>query len=102
CDSGFVPGTLCEDGDPLDVWVMTDGPTAPGVLFRVRLLGILLARQQEHRAKAVRNDRLIGVAESSARHTDVKTLSDLGDGFLAQLDLFFAHYNQFRGKRFQP
>src|SRR5581483_11840989 len=40
-DYGFVPGTLAEDGDPLDVLVLVDEPSYPGVLIAVRPLGVL-------------------------------------------------------------
>src|SRR5579859_4867274 len=40
-DYGFIPGTLAEDGDPLDVLVLVDEASHPGVLIMVRPLGML-------------------------------------------------------------
>jgi len=39
-DYGFVPDTLAEDGDPLDVLVMLEDPTFPGCWVRVRAIGV--------------------------------------------------------------
>src|SRR5436190_11771989 len=46
-DFGFIPGTRGEDGDPLDVLVLTDEPSFPGCLARVRLIGVIEAEQTE-------------------------------------------------------
>ena len=50
-DFGFIPKTLGQDGDPLDVLVIMDEPVYPGCLIRTRLLGVLEARQEERREK---------------------------------------------------
>src|SRR4051794_25296090 len=46
-DFGFVPSTLAEDGDPLDVLVLMDAPAVPGCTLKVRALGAIEARQKE-------------------------------------------------------
>ena len=46
-DFGFIPKTLGEDGDPLDVLVITDEPAYPGCMVHARLLGVLEARQED-------------------------------------------------------
>src|ERR671932_1198574 len=46
-DFGFVPATLAEDGDPLDVLVLMDEPAFPGCLIPSRLLGAIEAEQTE-------------------------------------------------------
>src|SRR5271166_3547821 len=45
-DYGFVPGTLAEDGDPLDAMVLLSDPTFPGCLVRVRVLGVFWMRDE--------------------------------------------------------
>src|SRR3954454_21727082 len=60
-DFGFVPSTLAEDGDPLDVLVLMDGPAFTGCIVQCRPLGVIEAEQTED-GKKVRNDRLIAVA----------------------------------------
>src|SRR3569623_1676893 len=55
---GFIPSTLGDDGDPLDVLVLMGSPTFPGCLVRARLLGVIEATQTEKNGKKERNDRL--------------------------------------------
>ena len=55
-DFGFVPSTKAEDGDPLDVLVLTDEALFPGCLVECSLIGILKAEQKEER-HTNRNDR---------------------------------------------
>src|SRR5262252_2683329 len=60
-DFGFIPSTLGEDGDPLDILVLMDAPAHAGCLIEVRLIGIISAEQTQHGKKET-NDRLLGVA----------------------------------------
>src|SRR5947209_19831121 len=46
-DFGLIPGTKAEDGDPLDVLVLTDAPTFPGCEVEVRVIGVIKANQKE-------------------------------------------------------
>jgi len=66
-DFGFIPSTLGEDGDPLDVMVLMDAPAHVGCLIEIRLIGIIEANQTED-GETERNDRLIGVAVHSYDH----------------------------------
>ena len=61
-DFGFIPGTLAEDGDPLDLLVLGEEATFTGCAVTVRLLGVIEALQTEY-GKTIRNDRLIGTPE---------------------------------------
>src|ERR1041384_7278588 len=63
-DFGFVPSTLGDDGDPLDVLVLMDEPAHVGCLVDIRLIGVIEAEQIED-GTATQNDRLIGVATHS-------------------------------------
>jgi len=101
-DFGFVPGTMGEDGDPLDVLVLMDAPTFPGCWVPSRLLGVIEARQKERRGKTERNDRLLGVASGSQRYRGVHHIDDLGARLLSEIEHFFVQYNQMRGKEFDP
>ena len=105
-DFGFVPGTLGEDGDPLDVLVVMDEPTAPGVVVPCRLLGVIEASQRPihdtRSPRGQRNDRLIAVADKSHRHGDCRALRDLGDRVLDEMERFFVFYNEQKGVRFTP
>ena len=54
---GFIPSTLAEDGDPLDVMVLLDQPTTVGCLLTARVIGVIEARQTEVDGTRFRNDR---------------------------------------------
>ena len=64
---GFIPSTLGEDGDPLDLLILMDSATFVGCLVKVRLIGVIEAKQTDKNDKYVRNDRIIGVATESRR-----------------------------------
>jgi inorganic pyrophosphatase len=101
-DFGFIPSTLGEDGDPLDILVLMDEPAFPGCLVPSRLVGGIEAEQTERDGETVRNDRLIAVAAKSYTHRDVCSLDDLNANLIGEIEHFFASYNEIRGKRFQP
>ncbi len=98
---GFIPSTLADDGDPLDVLILMDAPTFVGCLVRARLVGVIEARQTEKGGESERNDRLIAVAKESRRHRDVTSLSDLPDALVSEIEHFFASYNEMKGKKFK-
>jgi inorganic pyrophosphatase len=100
-DFGYVPSTLGEDGDPLDVLVLMDEPAFVGCHLQVRLIGVVEAEQTE-KGKTERNDRLIAVAAESRDHQDVQTLEDVSDPILEEIEHFFISYNDIKGKEFKP
>ncbi len=100
-DFGFIPSTLGDDGDPLDVMVLMDEPAHVGCLLDVRIIGVIEAEQTDEKGKTLRNDRLIGVAVHSYAHEDVKTLSAVNKSLIDQVEEFFVSYNKSRGKKFR-
>ena len=100
-DFGFVPSTLGDDGDPLDVLVLMDDPAFVGCLVPARLLGLIEAEQTERNGNTMRNDRLIAVAEASITHCSLKSLGTLDENLVDQIEHFFVSYNQIKGKRFR-
>ena len=99
-DFGFIPSTLGEDGDPLDVLVLMDAPAHVGCLMDVRIIGIITAEQTEDGNRET-NDRLLGVAIHSYDHEDLEKIDDVSQTLLSQLEEFFISYNKQRGKRFK-
>jgi inorganic pyrophosphatase len=99
-DFGFVPSTLGEDGDPLDIMLLMDAPAHVGCLIDVRLIGIITAEQTED-GKTEANDRLLGVAIHSYDHQDLNNIADVNKSLLAQVEEFFVSYNKQRGKKFR-
>ena len=94
-DFGFVPDTKGEDGDPLDVLVLTDEPLFPGCLVDCVLVGVLELEQREN-GEAKRNDRLIAVAQASLLYCEIKDLSHLNPTVLKQIEAFFVNYQKVR------
>ena len=101
-DFGFLPGTLGEDGDPVDVLVLMDESAFPGCLIPSRLIGVIEADQTESDGETMRNDRLIAVAERCPLYGQAQSLDDVGRTLLDQIEHFFVSYNQMFGKQFAP
>jgi len=99
-DFGFIPSTLGEDGDPLDILVLMDAPAHVGCLIEIRLIGIIEAEQTED-GKTVSNDRLLGAAIHSYDHENLDSIKDVSKTLLEQLEEFFISYNKQRGKKFK-
>jgi len=99
---GFVPSTRGEDGDPLDILVLTDEPVAVGCVVPVRLVGVFEAEQTETGGRALRNDRLVGAVETPYNSPEVRSLDELGDERLGEVEHFFVAYNEAEGRHFRP
>jgi len=100
-DFGFVPSTLGEDGDPLDVLVLMDFPVVPGCILTVRPIGVIKAEQKDKGKKWARNDRLISVATHARIHDEAHSLKGLGPHLLKEISAFFVNYNHLHDKKFK-
>lgn len=98
-DFGFIPSTVAEDGDPLDILILMDEPAHVGCVLTVRLIGFIEAEQKED-GKTTENDRLIGVAVHSYAHGEIQSISQVNKSLLEQVEEFFISYNKSRGKKF--
>jgi len=86
---GYIPHTLADDGDAVDVLVVTPYPVAPGAVIRCRPVGVLEMTDEageDAKVIAVPHDKL------SALYTDVKEATDLPPLLLAQIKHFFENY----------
>lgn len=101
-DFGFIPSTLGEDGDPLDVLVLLDDPAFAGCVVPSRLVGVIEASQRERDGEVVRNDRLVAVAAKSRNHEDVRELEQVSESLVREIEYFFESYNRIKGKHFEP
>ena len=102
-DFGFVPSTLGQDGDPLDILVLMDTPVVPGCVIRARPIGVIEAKQKEKGADWIRNDRLIAVATHAQTYDDgIKSVDDLRPHLMDEIKEFFVTYNHLRGRKFKP
>lgn len=101
-DFGFIPSTLGQDGDPMDVLALMDESAFAGCLVPARLIGVIEAEQTERDGETTRNYRLIAVASNSHNHQDVQSIEQISDNLLDELEHFFVSYNQIKGKQFKP
>lgn len=99
-DFGFVPSTLAEDGDPLDVLVLMDEPAFAGCKLKCRLIGVIEGEQGDGK-KRERNDRLVAVESANHAWTKVRHVDDLGKKFLKELEEFFVSYHRLSGKEYR-
>jgi inorganic pyrophosphatase len=99
-DFGFIPSTLGDDGDPLDILVLMDAPAHVGCLIDVHIIGIIKAKQTED-GETETNNRLLGVAVHSYNHQDQSSIDDVNKSLLSQIEEFFVSYNKQRGKNFK-
>jgi inorganic pyrophosphatase len=99
-DFGMLPGTKGEDGDPLDIIVISESATFPGCLVECRIIGALKAEQTERDGDTVRNDRFIGIPQMSQMFANIQTLEQLPEGIVNQLEAFLKNYNEQAGKQF--
>ncbi len=97
---GFIPRTLADDGDPLDVLIFADEPVPVGCVVPARLIGVMEAEQTEG-GTSERNDRLVAVATESRDHEDLKSFKKIEDRFREELEHFFVAYHQMDGKEFR-
>jgi inorganic pyrophosphatase len=99
-DFGFVPSTLAEDGDPVDVLVLMDEPAFPGCVLSCRPVGVIEGEQKSKEGKH-RNDRILAIEKSAHSFSNVKTVEDLGKHFQRELQEFFVNYHKLDGSEFR-
>ena len=86
-DYGFVPGTLAEDGDPLDALVLLEEPTFPGCLISVRVIAVFWMRDEEGP-----DAKLLCVPAGDPRHDHLQELEDVPMHQIAEIWHFFEIY----------
>ena len=95
-DYGFVPQTLYDDGDALDVVLLTTHPLAPGILVKARPVAIM-----EMIDGGERDDKVIAVPVDDPRFDDVKDITDLNKHFIKETTHFFETYKKVQNKEVQ-
>jgi len=100
-DFGFVPGTKGEDGDPLDIIVISELASFPGCAIDCRIIGAIVAEQTERDGKSMRNDRFLGIPDVSQQFAEIGEAGALPGGILEQIENFFKNYNRQAGKKFK-
>ena len=96
-DYGFIPQTLAEDGDPLDIVVMVNEPTFSGCLIEARVIGLFRMRDRGQ------NDfKILGVPHRDPLFAEYQNLGDVPSHFLREVEHFFATYKQLEGAHVEP
>ena len=96
-DFGFIPGTQGDDGDPLDVLVISEFQTFPGCIMDCRLVGCIEAEQFQEGAK-LRNDRFLAVPEQSRVFENAISIEDIPSTLIIEIESFFINYMHGQGK----
>jgi inorganic pyrophosphatase len=98
-DWGFIPATRAEDGDPLDVMVIHDAATYPGLVLTCKIIGVLQVEQHKKRKKARRNDRVFAVPRGSHAEKDLSDVRDLTSAKREELEKFFIATDELEDKQ---
>jgi len=89
CNYGYVPQTLADDGDPVDVLVITPYPLLAGSVIRARPVGLLKMTDEKGEDNKI---LAVPIAKLCAHYDEVKTYEDLPASHLAAINHFFEHY----------
>jgi len=91
-DYGFIPRTLADDDDPLDVLVMVTVPTFPGCLIAVRPIGVFEMRDEKGL-----DEKVLAVPLKDPLYDGYHDLDDVAPHFLREVEHFFAIYKELEG-----
>ena len=92
-DYGFIPQTLWDDGDAVDVVLLTTYPLLPGILVRARPVAIMSMVDSGDA-----DDKIIAVPVDDPRWNDVEDLSDLNAHTLLEIEHFYSTYKKLQNK----
>lgn len=91
---GFIPQTLGEDHDPLDIVVLTQVSVVPRCMIPSRVIGVM---RMIDRGEA--DDKIIAVAEQDASVSHIRDVSELPEFFRVELKHFFENYKSLENKK---
>ena len=91
-DYGFVPGTLAEDGDPLDVLTLVDEPSFTGCMMEVRPVGVLYMVDQKEN-----DQKLLAVPNRNPRFDSIHTMDQVFPHVRREIEHFFSIYKELQG-----
>lgn len=90
-DYGYVPDTLCDDGDPLDALLIIDESVPHGVVVPARVIGVLFFEDDGEM-----DEKLITVPADDVSKDHIKELADLGENFQKVIEHFYSHYKDWK------
>ncbi|MEX0923049.1 MAG: inorganic diphosphatase [Rhodovibrionaceae bacterium] len=89
CNYGFIPHTLSDDGDPVDVLVAGPHPVVPGAIIRARPVGVLIMDDEKGQDEKLLS---VPVDELHPYYRNINSYRELPDILTRQIAHFFAHY----------
>ncbi|HVV45429.1 MAG TPA: inorganic diphosphatase [Bryobacteraceae bacterium] len=92
-DYGFIPGTVAEDADPLDILCMVNSPSYPGILIYVRPVAVLDLVDE-----GKLDHKILAVPNRDPRFDAIRSLVDMRPHWRAELEHFFAIYKELEEK----
>ena len=96
-DYGFIPQTLAEDGDAMDILVMVNEPTFSGCLIEARPIGLFKMTD-----KGLNDYKVLAVPSSDPMFTEYHDIWRVPPHFLREVEHFFATYKQLEGTHVEP
>jgi inorganic pyrophosphatase len=92
-DYGFIPQTHWEDGDAVDILILTGTPIYPGTLVKARVIGVIHMNDSGES-----DDKIIAVYDKDPRYKNVKSIKDIQEHYLDELRHFFETYKELEKK----
>lgn len=93
-DYGFIPQTLAEDGDPLDILILGESPTFPGCTFTARPIGMFEMLDQ-----GIPDEKIVAYATGNPRFGDLTSYTQVQPHVLREIEHFFSVYKDLESKR---
>ena len=95
---GFMPQTISEDGDALDVALISTYSTFPGCVIRVRPIGVILMQDEKGT-----DNKIIAVPLDSIdpRFKEIQKIEDMGSHYKKEIELFFADYKKLEKEKYK-
>jgi inorganic pyrophosphatase len=90
---GFIPSTLYDDGDPVDVLIIIDQPLQTGIMLEVKPIGILKMADEKGT-----DDKIISVAKYDPTYASIREVKELPKHTLIEIEHFFTSYKELEGK----
>ncbi len=91
-DYGFIPGTLADDGDPLDILVLVDEPSFTGCLMAARPVGVLRMRDGNEN-----DEKILAIPTRNPRFENIHTIDQVIPHVRREIEHFFSIYKELQG-----
>ena len=91
-DYGFVPSTLDEDGDALDMLLISDDPMPMGLIVPTRVIGVMYMLDSGEV-----DNKLVGVPADDQHYSDIETIDDVSNHWKRAVQHYFEHYKDLKG-----